>query len=60
MYKKINIFINGRYTFSTCKYRTCSEAVKDLRATKHVMIASIPNKYITIYDYDTIKATYRR
>lgn len=57
MYKKINIFINGRYAFSTCKYRTCSEAVKDFRATKHIFIG--PGEYITIYDYDTIKATYR-
>lgn len=56
MYKKIDIYINGVYTFSTNKYKTCREVVDHLRAVKHIMVASIPNKYITIYDYDKITA----
>lgn len=31
MNKKINVFINGKYEFSTHAYKTCTEAVKDIR-----------------------------
>lgn len=60
MYKKINIYVNGRYEFSTNRYKTCKEAVKDLRATKHIRIASLPkDRFLTIYDYDKIRASYK-
>lgn len=53
---KIRVYINGEYEFTTTKYRTCKECIKDLRATKHIMIASIPDRYLTIYDYDKVIA----
>jgi hypothetical protein len=56
MYKKIDVYVNGVYQYSTNKYKTCRDAIKDARATKHILIASIPNRYLTIYDYDTVTA----
>lgn len=56
MYRKIDVYINGNYVFSTNKFKTCKDVIKHVRAVKHLEIASIPTKYITVYDYDTIKA----
>lgn len=58
MYKKINVYINGEYAFSTNKYPSCKSVVNEIRARKHLEIASIPNKYMTVYDYDVVKAVY--
>lgn len=59
MYKKINVYINGKYEFSTNAYKTCQDVVREIRSTKHITIASIPNRYITVYDYDKIRASYK-
>ena len=59
MHKKINVYINGVFSFSTNKYKTCTECIKDIRNTKHLYIASVPDKYITVYDYDEVRATYK-
>ena len=60
MYKKINVYVNGKYAFSTNRFRTCKEAIKEIRATKHIAIASIPTtRYLTVYDYDTLRASYK-
>lgn len=59
MYKKIDVYVNGKYEFSTNRYKTCKEAIKEIRATKHITIASIPeDRYLTVYDYDNVKAVY--
>lgn len=59
MYRKINVYINGEYKFSTTHYRTLRDAVKHIRAVKHIMIASTPtNQWLTVYDYDKVKAVY--
>lgn len=61
MYRKIDIYINGIYAFSTNKYKTCKEAIKEIRNKKHLEIASIPqSRYMTVYDYDTIRAKYAK
>lgn len=61
MYKKIDVFVNGKKEFSTNKYKSCKEALKDIRATKHIVIASLPNnRYLTIYDYDKLSAHYAK
>lgn len=60
MYRKINIYINGEYSFSACKYKNCKTAIAEIRATKYIEIASIPIRYVTIYDYDKIKARYAK
>lgn len=58
MYRKINIYINGEYVFTTSKYKNCKVAIQEIRNTKHLYIASIPGRYITVYDYDKIRAAY--
>ena len=58
MYKKIDVYVNGVYQFSTNHYRTLRDVIREIRAVKHLQIASIPNRYLTVYDYDTVKAVY--
>lgn len=59
MYRKIDVYVNGIYQFSTTHYRTLRDVVKHIRSVKHVLIGSIPNhKYLTVYDYDKVKAVY--
>ena len=55
MYKKFNVYVNGKYEFSTNRYRTPSELRNHIRAVKHLEIASVPNaRYLTVNDYDKI------
>jgi hypothetical protein len=59
--RKIDVYINGVYEFSSTQYKSCKELVNHIRATKHLVIASVPeNKYLTVYDYDTIRAMYAK
>ena len=58
MYRKIDVYVNGVYQFSTNHYRTLRDVIREIRAVKHLQIASIPSRYLTVYDYDTIKAVY--
>ena len=58
MYRKIDIFVNGIYQFSTTQYRTQKEVINHIRAVKHLYIAGIPARYLTVYDYDKITAKY--
>ena len=60
MYKKIDVYVNGVYQYSTNKFKTCEAAVKEARNTKHIVIASIPTRYLTIYDYDKVTARYSK
>ena len=60
MYKPIRVYINKEYQFTTCKYKTCKEAEKDIRNTKHIVVESITRKYITVYDYDKITCRYAK
>lgn len=59
MYKPIRVYINNEYQFTTCKYKTCKEVKDHIRAVKHIEIASIPTKYLTVYDYDKITCRYK-
>lgn len=59
--KKIDVYVNGVYEFITTQYKTCRDVVNHVRATKHLVIASMQdNKYLTVYDYDTIRAVYAK
>ena len=61
MLKKIDVYVNGAYEFSTMTTRNCSQVVRDVRNTKHIMIASVPeNRYLTVYDYDKVAAHYSK
>jgi hypothetical protein len=54
MYRKIDVFVNGIYQFSTTRYKTAKELINHIRAVKHLYIASIPARYLTVYDYDKV------
>lgn len=54
MYKKIDVFINGKYHFTTSKFKTAADLVRYIRAVKHLYIADIPARYLTVYDYDKV------
>ena len=58
MYRKINVYVNGVYQFSTNHYRTLRDVIREIRAVKHLQIARIPNRFLTVYDYDIVKAVY--
>jgi|GEM_PF-6655638 len=59
MYRKIDVYINGEYQFSTKCYQNIKSLVKHIRAVKHINIASLPDtKWLTVYDYDKIRAVY--
>lgn len=61
MYKKIDVYVNGIYQYTTTKFKRCKDAIRDARQTKHIIIASVPkNKYLTIYDYDKVTAHFSR
>lgn len=61
MYPKINVYINGIYQFSTTHYPTIKALKEHIRAVKHLIIASAPYpKYLTVYDYDKVKAFYAK
>lgn len=58
MYKKIDVYVNGSYEFSTNRYRTCKELKDHIRAVKHITIANIHTKYLTVNDYDKLSCRY--
>lgn len=61
MYKKINVYVNGIYKYSTNHAKNCADAVKQAHATKHIVIATLPKpEYLTIYDYDKVTAKYAK
>ena len=60
MYRKINVFLNGNYLFSTNKFKRCKDVINHIKAVKHICIASIPDKYITVYDYDKLVARFEK
>lgn len=60
MYKKIDVYVNGKYEFSTNKYPSCKALKDHIRAVKHIEIASIPTKYLTVYDYDKLNCRYAK
>ena len=61
MYRKIDVFVNGVYEFSTNHYRTCRDVVRHIRAVKRIRIASLPHdRYITVCDYDKVVARYSK
>lgn len=57
--RKIRVYINGEYRFTTTRYKTMKQLKHYLRAVKHIVIKSIPDdEYLTIYDYDKIHCEY--
>lgn len=56
--RKIRCYINGEYCLTTTKFSSQKALKNHLRNVKHIEIASIPMRYITIYDYDKISCEY--
>lgn len=56
--RKINVYVNGKYEFSTNKFRTIRELKRHIRAVKHIEVESVPKRYLTVYDYDTLRAVF--
>lgn len=53
--KKIQIFINGEYAYTTEKFNTIKNAIASLEIKKEVLVKSIPNdKKIILKDGDKI------
>lgn len=61
MYKKIKVYVNGEYKFSTHKFPTCKACKDYIRAIKHLEIESIPtNEFLTVNDYDELRVEYAK
>ena len=56
--RKIRCYINGEYLFTTEKFSSQKTLKNHLRSVKHIEIASIPIKYVTIYDSDKLTFEY--
>lgn len=57
-YRKIRCYVNGEYIFTTSRF-TSQKALKNyIRSVKHIAIASIPEKYVTVCDYDKLTFKY--
>ena len=56
--RKIRCYINGEYCFTTTKFSSKKALRNHLRSVKHIEIASIPVRYVTIYDYDKLTFEY--
>lgn len=53
--RKISIYVNGKYAFTTERFNTIKECIKDARERKVIEVASIPNYTIEIKENDVIK-----
>lgn len=56
--RKIRCYVNGEYLFTTTKFSSQKALKNYLRNVKYIEIASIPIKYVTIYDYDKLTFEY--
>ena len=57
-YRTIRCYLTGEYCFTTTKFSNQKALKNHLRSAKHIEIASIPVRYITIYDYDKLAFEY--
>lgn len=59
-YRKIDVAINGAYTYSTNAYRTCKEAIAALREKQSIIVTSVPDYTVTVRPDDKITAHFAR
>jgi hypothetical protein len=50
MHKKIDVFIDGKYTFSTNRYKTLKECKDFLQSKSFIVYQSTYEKIIYLYD----------
>lgn len=60
MNKEIRVYKNGEYIYTTTKFKTCKEAVKDCKSRKEIKVASIPDYITTINESDKITAKFKK
>ena len=59
MYRKINVYVNGNYAYSTNRHKTLRSAVNDAKTRKGIEISSIPAfEHLTIKETDKVSAKY--
>ena len=58
--KKINIYKNGDYAYSTNKFSRVKDAVADARKSGKVKVASIPDKEVEFSDKDKVTGKFVR
>lgn len=59
--KKINVYVNGEYLFSTNKYKRCKDVLECVKSGNKIIVASIPKNKEYIYNgKDSIKAYFER
>ena len=56
MIKKIDVYINGKYQYSSVNYRNCKEAVADIKSRQSVNVASIPPYMARLMPGDKVTA----
>lgn len=52
--KKIQIYVNGKYAYTTEKFNTIKNAIASLEIKKEVLVKSIPDYVIKLKDGDKI------
>ncbi len=61
MYRKVDVYINGAYEFSSMQYPSCKALHSHIRSTKHIEVASAPrNRHLTVNDYDSLRVVYAK
>lgn len=64
--KKINVFVNGKYICSSFKYKTCKQAVEDIKSKGYIdwaglnFLTTVKMDYLTFSNKDTIKARFAK
>lgn len=53
--RKISVYVNGKYAFTTKRFNTIKECIKNARERKIIEVASIPNYIIEIKENDIVK-----
>lgn len=58
--KEINVYQNGKYIYTTTRFKTCKEAVENCKSKKEIKVASVPDYIVTIGENDKITARFKK
>ena len=58
--RKIDIYMDGEYVYSTNQARTCKDAVARIRQQSKLTVASVPHKTYAILPGAKIRAHYAK
>lgn len=59
--KKIDVYINGVYEYSSNKFNRCKDAVAEAMNKKRILVASVPqNRFVTIGSNDKVTARFSK